>query len=68
MDDCDLGSRHEEYFRRRAIDEIRGRKSFRVSRTDCIDCGEPLPEARRRVQPGCCRCVNCQTAYEEAGT
>lgn len=68
MDDCDLGSMVEGFFRRRAIDRARGRNSSRVSRAECIDCGEEIPEARRRAQPGCCRCVECQAAYEEAGS
>jgi phage/conjugal plasmid C-4 type zinc finger TraR family protein len=30
----------------------------------CIDCDEPIPEARRRAVPGCTRCINCQTEFE----
>jgi phage/conjugal plasmid C-4 type zinc finger TraR family protein len=31
---------------------------------DCIDCGRPIPEARRRVLPSAERCVPCQTKFE----
>jgi phage/conjugal plasmid C-4 type zinc finger TraR family protein len=30
----------------------------------CIDCGEPIPEARQRALPGCRRCIECQQRYE----
>jgi phage/conjugal plasmid C-4 type zinc finger TraR family protein len=30
----------------------------------CIDCEEPIPEARRRAMPGCQRCIGCQTLHE----
>lgn len=37
------------------------------SRKVCIDCGEPIPEARRLAVPGCTRCVECQQFTEEFG-
>ena len=30
----------------------------------CIDCDEPIPEARQRAMPGCRRCIECQTMHE----
>lgn len=30
------------------------------SRSDCADCGEPIPEARRRAIPGVKLCIDCQ--------
>lgn len=32
--------------------------------TVCIDCGEEIPEKRRRAVPGCRRCIDCQTLFE----
>ncbi len=32
----------------------------RPSRTHCIDCEEPIPEARRRAVPGVTLCIDCQ--------
>ncbi|MGE4334544.1 MAG: TraR/DksA family transcriptional regulator [Pigmentiphaga sp.] len=32
--------------------------------TECIDCGEEIPLARRQAVPGCKRCVNCQEMFE----
>ena len=34
------------------------------SRRDCIDCEEPIPEARRQAAQGCQRCIACQTLHE----
>lgn len=35
------------------------------SYSHCEDCGEPIPEARRKAVPGCTRCIVCQTYLEE---
>lgn len=32
--------------------------------TECLDCGEEIPEKRRQAQPGCRRCIECQTTLE----
>jgi len=34
------------------------------SLAECEDCGEPIPEARRKAMPGCRRCIDCQTLHE----
>lgn len=31
---------------------------------ECIDCGQPIPEARLQVEPWALRDVKCQEAYE----
>ncbi len=31
---------------------------------DCVNCGELIPEARRRAMPGCVLCVECQADVE----
>ena len=41
-----------------------GHKQTGVSRLFCADCGEPIPEERRRAVPGCCRCFECQERAE----
>lgn len=35
-----------------------------VSATHCEECGEELPEARRKAYPGCTMCVECQSNME----
>lgn len=45
-------------------DELKRMRSQRVpggeSRTHCVDCDEPIPEARRRAVAGVTLCVDCQ--------
>ena len=36
------------------------------SLTECEECGEPIPEARRVAVPGVRRCVRCQQSVEAA--
>jgi len=35
-----------------------------VSATHCVECGDELPEARRKAYPGCTMCVDCQGEME----
>lgn len=34
------------------------------SATDCAECGEPIPEARRQARPGVKLCIDCQGARD----
>ncbi len=45
---------------RRARAHLQGRESL----AECEDCGEPIPEARRKAVPGVSRCVACQEAAD----
>lgn len=36
------------------------------SASHCIDCDEPIPEARRQAVPGVQLCVECQTGRDKA--
>lgn len=31
---------------------------------DCEDCGEEIPEARRKALPSAIRCIKCQSIFE----
>ncbi len=33
---------------------------------NCDDCGEEIPEARRRAGPGVRRCMHCQANFDQA--
>lgn len=35
-------------------------------RADCAECGEPIPEARRRAVPGASLCLDCQAVNDRA--
>lgn len=36
----------------------------RESATECFECGDPIPEARRQSVPGCQFCTQCQSDKE----
>ena len=43
-----------------AVERARKAMPRGPSLTECEDCGEPIPEARRKAMPGVRRCVACQ--------
>jgi phage/conjugal plasmid C-4 type zinc finger TraR family protein len=43
-------------------------RSAQDSAAECAECGDEIPEARRRAVPGCERCVECQHMRETAET
>ena len=47
------------------IQRARSRLGTGPGRPDCEECGEPIPEARRRAVPGVRLCVACQAARDE---
>ncbi len=34
------------------------------SLAECVDCGEDIPEARRRAVAACQRCIDCQIIHD----
>jgi phage/conjugal plasmid C-4 type zinc finger TraR family protein len=66
MDDGDRGQRITEKLRAWAVDmQLQRPRERGQSLRQCIDCGEAIEEARRKAQPGCKRCVECQASYEK---
>lgn len=49
---------------RDGIARARARMSAGPSRSHCAECGEPIPEARRRAVPGVRLCIACQEAAD----
>jgi len=43
-----------------AVQRARSQLPKGASRKDCADCGELIPEARRKAVPGVRLCLNCQ--------
>ena len=66
MDDADLTQARLE-----AEEALRARYSKPTAPAmryaHCLDCGEPIPEARRQAVPGVQTCIECQTLIERAG-
>jgi phage/conjugal plasmid C-4 type zinc finger TraR family protein len=42
----------------------RGRLPVGESAEHCMECGDPIPEARRRALPGARTCVACQSGRD----
>lgn len=64
MDEGDLGNMIADRFQKQALARQLNRPAPGVSLTECEDCEEPIPEARRIAVPGCGRCVACETEFE----
>jgi phage/conjugal plasmid C-4 type zinc finger TraR family protein len=42
----------------------RARMPTGATETHCLECGEEIPEARRRVLPGVRTCIECQSVRD----
>lgn len=62
-DNLDRAQQIEQMQREIALKKHRTFKD--VSALYCQDCDEPIPEARRKALPGCSRCTECQTVFEQ---
>lgn len=47
-----------------AVMIARARMPAGEGQTCCAECGEPIPEGRRRALPGVRTCVECQSARD----
>jgi phage/conjugal plasmid C-4 type zinc finger TraR family protein len=46
------------------IMRARARMPTGAAETHCLECGEEIPEARRRALPGVRTCIECQSARD----
>ena len=49
-----------------AVQRARAALNRGESATECDECGEPIPEARRRALPGVRLCIGCQSEAEKS--
>ncbi|AGA90683.1 phage/conjugal plasmid C-4 type zinc finger protein, TraR family [Thioflavicoccus mobilis 8321] len=63
-DIVDMAQAHIEQETALRIERIRRNAKPGVGRAHCIDCGQPIPAARRASVPGASRCVTCQSLIE----
>ncbi len=49
-----------------AVKRARSQMPRGESRAECEECGNPIPEARRKAVPGVCFCIACQSEMDEA--
>ena len=47
-----------------AVRRARSRLPHGPSLSECEDCGEPIPPARRAAIPGVRRCIACQNEHD----
>jgi phage/conjugal plasmid C-4 type zinc finger TraR family protein len=65
MDDCDLANQYATTLHETALaNQLCKGKLLGESLEYCQDCGETIPEGRRKAVPGCVRCVTCETKFE----
>ncbi|MYM32247.1 TraR/DksA family transcriptional regulator [Duganella sp. CY15W] len=70
-DISDTATAQEEHARAVALAAQQARaklvgKSAADSATECEDCDDAIPQARREAVPGCTLCVGCQTQREKS--
>ena len=63
MDIADKAAAIEEMNRAQAL-AARTRIRTAPRSAECEDCGDPIPEARRRAYPSATRCTECQARHE----
>ena len=51
-----------------AVARVRAAIPRGPSLLNCEDCGEEIPEARRKVVMGCRMCIECQTYNDKRST
>ena len=64
MDDADIAQANREHFDRLALQRQLNSMPTGEAAAECEECGDPIPEKRRQVAPGCTRCIGCQHHYE----
>ena len=66
MDFSDTATLHEEQFLEVALAKTKAQieRAQGTGTNDCMDCGEPIPVARRQALPSACRCAECQSTRE----
>ena len=66
-DYCDQGAAAGDMHLQVALKNARAAKRDDVEYLYCRECGEKIPEARRKAVPCCTLCVGCQTLKEKNG-
>ncbi|BCS89969.1 TraR/DksA C4-type zinc finger protein [Pseudodesulfovibrio sediminis] len=64
-DFCDMGSEAERLGLKSALAKAGLKNTGRPSRETCAECGNVIPEARRKAIPGVELCIQCQVELEE---
>lgn len=63
MDNIDQANERAEMYLKAQLDAATKRTTLPTAH-ECDDCGEPIPEARRRTVPGVRLCIDCKELEE----
>ncbi len=64
VDFADDAQFYAEHHTKVALENHRLSQKTGDGTTHCEDCGEKIPEGRKKVAPSCTRCVTCQAKAE----
>lgn len=65
-DEADISAEFEEGARRASLEAMLKRnQTVGTSLSECLECGEPIPEARRLAVAGCKYCIDCARKAEQ---
>ena len=64
-DVIDRACEAEGLFLEDALARCRRTVTAQESELHCLECGDPIPEARRQAVRGCTLCVDCQEDLEK---
>lgn len=64
-EEAEMAQLHSIHLHLNAIEEIRKKMPKGPSLESCEECGEDIPEARRKAAPGCTMCIVCQEISEK---
>lgn len=65
MDAADIASEREAIHREESLARARKAQASGPGRDTCEDCGERIPEDRKKAVPGCTRCTGCQKEHDD---
>lgn len=65
-DPIDRASAISEAHTERALADMKNRPRVKPT-SECVDCGQPIPEARQKATGGTDHCIDCQAAMERRG-
>jgi phage/conjugal plasmid C-4 type zinc finger protein, TraR family len=65
MDDIDRLQEQDDARLQRRLAEISRELERAADDIYCVECGEEIPEERRRLLPNATRCVDCQNMFEK---
>ena len=66
-DEAEMGQLHAIHNNLNAVAGVRRKleaQAAKPSAEECEECGDEIPEARRKAVPGCQLCVFCQEKHE----